>query len=228
MLSLTLVNALIHFNIPELELLRLISHGTIAGPPIPNSLSRPQECHALGVLLLLALPVHLRDLLAGELLVTTLFFEAAAIVRVCCRVDVEKRAHLAICSVGGVMAICRLLASLVPTSVSVELRVGVIVLVGRCCLSLCSGGGFLIFGIPCSPVVVSDVRSVLVVCAMNFGVEALPPVGGVFLIVWQGTALVFANELLCLHFCLSAEFDVEGDRAVSHFSLDVGCCSPEV
>jgi hypothetical protein len=126
-------------------------------------------------------------------------------VRVCCRVNVEKRVHLAIGSVSRVVAICGLVASLESTSVRVELRGRSVVLgVGR--FGLLSGGLRVLFHIFLvgEPAVIGSVRGVLVVGPMDAWVVALPPVLRVFVVVWQGTALAVADELFMLNCQMSA------------------------
>lgn len=67
---------------------------------------RLQERKTLSLLLILALLVRLSNFLFGKLVVATLLLEAATVVRVGCRVNVEESVHLAIGSVGRVVAIC--------------------------------------------------------------------------------------------------------------------------
>ena len=75
--------------------------------------------------------------------------------------------------------------------------------------SLLGGSGLRVFLLPLvvlEPVVVGSVWSVLVVGAMDAWVVALPPVLGVLVVVWQGTALVVADELFLLNCQMLAAF----------------------
>ena len=99
------------------------------------------------------------------------------------------------------MAICGLLVGLESASVNVELS-GRLVVMSASRFSLVSGCGLWILLLPLvvrEPVVVGSVRSVLVVGAMDARVVALPPVLGVFVVVWQGSALVVTDELFFLN-----------------------------
>jgi hypothetical protein len=86
--------------------------------------------------------------------------------------------------------------------VGIELSGGLVALcVG--CFSLVGGGGLGVLLLPLvvrEPVVVGSVRSVLVVGTMDARVVALPPVLWVFVVVWQGTALVVTDELFLLNY----------------------------
>ena len=99
------------------------------------------------------------------------------------------------------MAICGLFAGLESTSVNIELSGGLVALcVGR--FSLLGGGGLRILLLPLlvrEPVVVGSVWSVPVIGAMDARVVALPPVLGVFVVVWQGSALIVTDELFFLN-----------------------------
>jgi hypothetical protein len=75
------------------------------------------ERQSLLLLLLLALLVHLCNLLLRRLIVAALLFEAASVVAVGGRVDVEEGVHLAAGLAGGIVAICGLLAGLETASV---------------------------------------------------------------------------------------------------------------
>jgi hypothetical protein len=68
-------------------------------------------------LLLLALRVHLCNLLLRRLVVAALFLEAASIVAVSGRVDVEEGVHLAAGLAGAIVTVCGLLAGLEAASV---------------------------------------------------------------------------------------------------------------
>lgn len=72
--------------------------------------------------------------------------------------------------------------------------------IGR--FSLLGGGGLRVLLLPLvvrEPVVVGSVRSVLIVGPVDARVVALPPVLGVFVVVWQRTALIVTDELFLLH-----------------------------
>jgi hypothetical protein len=75
------------------------------------------ERQSLLLLLLLALRVHLCDLLLRRLVVAALLFEAASVVAVGGRVDVEEGAHLAASLACSIVTVCRLLAGLKAASV---------------------------------------------------------------------------------------------------------------
>lgn len=109
---------------------------------------------------------------------------------------------MAIGLVCGIMALGRLLACLETTSVGIEVGGGVIILVSHR-LCLLRGGGLwvlvhLLF--VREPVVISSVRSVAIVWAVELGVVALPPICRIFrvvLIILQAI-LVLASEFLFL------------------------------
>ena len=102
---------------------------------------------------------------------------------------------------------------------NVELSGGLVVL-GTGSSSLLGGSGLRILLLPLvvlEPAVVGSVRGVLVVRAMNARVVALPPVLWVFVVVWQGTALVVTNELLfldCQTLAASQIFTIVGRRTL--------------
>jgi hypothetical protein len=75
------------------------------------------ERQALLLLLVLALLVHLCNLLLRRLVVAALLFEAASVVAVGGGVDVEEGAHLAAGLARGIVAVCGLLTGLEAASV---------------------------------------------------------------------------------------------------------------
>jgi len=99
------------------------------------------------------------------------------------------------------VAICGLFAGLESTSVGIELS-GRLVVLGSGRFGLLGGGGLGVLLLPLvvrEPVVVSGVRSVLVVGTVDARVVALPPIQWVFVVVWQRPALVVTGELFFLN-----------------------------
>jgi hypothetical protein len=118
-------------------------------------------------------------------------------VRICGRIDVEERVHLATGPVSSVMAIGRLLAILVLARVGIEPSHGIVSFVTMCLrLLLLLDDALRVRFLPCRVGVPGIVRGVLVPRAVHAWVVALPPVFGGLLVVGQRSGVVVADDLL--------------------------------